>query len=97
MAGNRPDVKLSIKACSGGGEPIDIGAWWRKDGKLSGGWDKKIAAVQIRFTDGSTIVIKKGDKFMDHYLNLKDWSDGGGSRRGGGGGSSRRDDDMGDF
>lgn len=78
--GSKPDVSLTMRLTAKGSGFMPLGAFWRRDGELRGGWDANVVEVRVRYKDGSEVVVRKqaDGRFMDHYLNLKDWSAGGG-------------------
>jgi len=73
MAGGaRPRLSVKFKSVDGG-KPISLAAWWDRDGKLSGGWDREVRQVDVTMMDGSIHRIvgrQEGGKMRyNHYLN----------------------------
>lgn len=63
----KPDVRVVAKMKDGSlaKQYVDIGAWWRQeDGKLRGGWDRRVVAVKL--DDGTVIQV------ADAFLNLQE-------------------------
>lgn len=73
MSGRKPDLNVSIKPV-GEGRRITLGAWWREDGKLKGGWDKRVKRVLVLVDDGRggevRIDVKRENGKGTHYLNV---------------------------
>jgi hypothetical protein len=63
----KPDVRVVAKMKDGSlaKQYVDLGAWWRQeDGKLRGGWDRRVVAVKL---DDGTVI-----KVADAFLNLQE-------------------------
>lgn len=73
MSGRKPDLNVSIKPV-GEGQRITLGAWWREDGKLRGGWDKRVKRVYVLLDDGRggelRVDVKQENGKRTHYLNV---------------------------
>jgi hypothetical protein len=74
--GRKPDLSVSIKP-AGEGKRVSLGAWWREDGRLKGGWDKRVRRVYVLLDDGKggevRVDVRKEGKWS-HYLNA--WEEG---------------------
>lgn len=72
--GRKPDLTIKTKPVKDGGGAITLGCWWREDGKLRGGFDKRVRRMSfiVENQDGSTSrvdAIRGLDGKMTHYLN----------------------------
>lgn len=80
-SGRKPDLKMTFKPAMPGvsGQETPFAAFWKEDGgRLSGGLDRKIVSVTIKYEDGTTTTVRRENGKSTHWCNLKDWSAGGG-------------------
>lgn len=71
MPGEKPVVKVTFKSktLSEDGKPryIALAAYWERDGRLSGGLERKIRGVVIHYDDGATERVSANDYFLNVY------------------------------
>lgn len=66
MAGNRPELKISIKATDGG-ERVSLFAFWRRDnGRLSGSLDRRVKGIRVVMEDGTHVDLRRVDGKHTH-------------------------------
>lgn len=76
--GRKPDFTAKIRDAKAGrdAQDISLGAWWVEEGKLRGGWDKRVKRVFVLLDDGTRLDIQKGaDGKWSHYLNARNWTE----------------------
>ena len=61
MAGEKPALKVSVKAKEGGAQTVSLFAFWPGDnGGLRGRLDRRVVEVAAKLEDGSIVRVKRG-------------------------------------
>lgn len=70
MSGEKPVVKLVFKSkelIDGKTRYVNIAAYWEREGRLSGGLDRKIRGVVVHYEDGTKEALSANDWFLNLY------------------------------
>lgn len=76
MSNRKPDLRVFFKAVDKATQPqyVDLAAFWRENGRLGGGADRKIARLAVEFADGTRQTIDLRKDHRTHWLNVSEGS-----------------------
>jgi hypothetical protein len=71
--GEKPRIKVALKAKGEGTKNVSILAAWDRDGRLSASLDKRVVELAVKMDDGEIIRVKRdADGKTTHFVNVFD-------------------------